>query len=80
MYLEGWMTRSLSVLCLTACLLAVAVDRIAVVEAQGPTSVNTQGLEDGTIQSSTLEYKPDSVRWGRAVGIVEAPAAEVMFE
>jgi len=40
--------------------------------------VKLTGLEDGTIQSSTVPYKPDSVRWGRAIGIVDAPLADVL--
>lgn len=72
------MTRSLYVLCLVSCLVALATDSVAFAEAQATTSVNVQGLEDGTIKSSTIAAKPDSVRWGRAVGIVDAPLAEVM--
>jgi ribosome-associated toxin RatA of RatAB toxin-antitoxin module len=51
-----------------------------VVEAQGPTGMNSMlaGLEDGTIRGTTVEYRADSVRWGRAVGIVDAPLGDVM--
>jgi ribosome-associated toxin RatA of RatAB toxin-antitoxin module len=73
------MTRSISVLCLAfVCVVALATDHTSVVAAQGPTSVKLTGLEDGNIQSTTVEYKPDGVRWGRAVGIVDAPLADVL--
>jgi ribosome-associated toxin RatA of RatAB toxin-antitoxin module len=77
------MTRSFFVLCLTiSCVVVVtAAHSTAVAEAQGPTnnvSAMLAGLEDGTIQSKTVEYKPGGVRWGRAVGIVDAPLADVL--
>lgn len=74
------MTRSLSVLCLAiGCVVAFATDH-ALAEAQGPSSIQAMlaGLEDGSIQSKTVEYKPGGVRWGRAVGIVEAPLTDVL--
>jgi ribosome-associated toxin RatA of RatAB toxin-antitoxin module len=75
------MTRSLSVLYLTVALVAALATEhpgVAVAEAQGPNSVKLTGLEAGQIQSSTVQYKPDSVRWGRAIGIVDAPLADVL--
>jgi ribosome-associated toxin RatA of RatAB toxin-antitoxin module len=73
------MTRSLSVLRLVVtCVAALAINHTAFAEAQGPTSEKLAGLQDGTIKSSTVEYKPDSVRWGRAIGIVDAPLADVL--
>jgi ribosome-associated toxin RatA of RatAB toxin-antitoxin module len=82
---EGyWMTRSFHVLCLAVgCVVAFAIDHAietGVAEAQGPSSIQAMlaGLEDGSIQSNTVEYKPGSVRWGRAVGIVDAPLSDVL--
>jgi ribosome-associated toxin RatA of RatAB toxin-antitoxin module len=74
------MMRSLSVLCLAiGCVVAFATDH-ALAEAQGPSSIQAMlaGLEDGSIQSKTVEYKPGGVRWGRAVGIVDAPLTDVL--
>jgi ribosome-associated toxin RatA of RatAB toxin-antitoxin module len=58
----------------------VTADRTALAEAQGPTSIPSMlsGLEDGSIRTSTVPYKPDGVRWGRAVGIVDAPLQDVL--
>ncbi len=58
----------------------LTADRTALAEAQGPTGMPSMlsGLEDGSIRSSTIAYKPDSVRWGRAIGIVHAPLADVL--
>jgi ribosome-associated toxin RatA of RatAB toxin-antitoxin module len=71
--------RSLSVLCLAIGCVVAATDH-AQAEAQGPAGIKAMlaGLEDGTIQSKTVEYKPGGVRWGRAVGIVDAPLGDVL--
>lgn len=72
--------RSLVVAVLLVCVAVLTADRTALAEAQGPTGMTSMlsGLEDGSIRSSTIQYKEDSVRWGRAVGIVDAPLAEVL--
>ena len=51
-----------------------------VAAAQGPTNVKSliAGLEDGTIRCSNLPHAERSVQWGRAVGIVDAPLADVL--
>jgi ribosome-associated toxin RatA of RatAB toxin-antitoxin module len=71
------LVHALSLVCAFALL---AADGTALAEAQGPTSVPSMlsGLEDGTIRSSQLAYKDDSVRWGRAIGIVDAPLDDVL--
>ena len=58
------------------CVLAVA----GTAAAQGPTNVKAMiaGLEDGTIKGSTVPHADYSVRWGRSVGIVDAPLADVL--
>jgi len=51
-----------------------------VAAAQGPTNVKAMiaGLEDGTIRGSNLPQADRSVQWGRAIGIVDAPLADVL--
>lgn len=63
-----------------ACLVVVAADPAREAQAQGPNNLETQlvGLEDGTIRGSTVAQPESSVKWGRAVGIVDAPLAEVL--
>ena len=48
--------------------------------AQGPTNVKAMiaGLEDGTIRGSNVPHAERSVQWGRAVGIIDAPLADVL--
>ncbi|HKP57267.1 MAG TPA: SRPBCC family protein [Polyangiales bacterium] len=57
---------------------ALAVGGVAA--AQGPTNVKAMiaGLEDGTIRGSNVAHASLSVQWGRAVGIVDAPMADVL--
>jgi ribosome-associated toxin RatA of RatAB toxin-antitoxin module len=57
---------------------ALAVSGVAA--AQGPTNVKAliAGLEDGTIRGSNLPHAQHSVKWGRAVGIIDAPLADVL--
>jgi ribosome-associated toxin RatA of RatAB toxin-antitoxin module len=59
---------------------AVVTDPRTEAEAQGPTDLKTAlaGLEDGTIRGSTIAHAERSVKWGRAVGIVDAPLTEVL--
>lgn len=49
-------------------------------EAQGSSNLKTMltGLEDGTIRGSTVAIGQNSVRAGRAIGIVDAPLTEVL--
>jgi len=62
------------------CAAAWSMEPVGGVEAQGPTSLKAMlaGLEDGTIRGTTVEHANSSVRWGRAVGIVDAPLADVL--
>ena len=57
---------------------ALAVNGVA--GAQPPTNVKAMiaGLEDGTIRGSNLPHAERSVQWGRAVGIIDAPLADVL--
>ena len=75
------MARSFRVLSLSVmCVVALGTGHIAVATAQGPASIKAMlaGLEDGSIRGSEVEHIPGSVRWGRAVGIVDAPLADVL--
>jgi ribosome-associated toxin RatA of RatAB toxin-antitoxin module len=82
MFKEGWMTTRWSLVLGVSlvCVVLLTADRTALAEAQGPTGMPSMlsGLEDGSIRSSTIQYKNDSPRWGRAVGIVDAPLADVL--
>jgi len=62
------------------CAVTVVADPLAEAAAQGPTDLKTAlaGLEDGTIRGSTLTHAERSVKWGRAIGIVDAPLADVL--
>ncbi len=72
------MTRVRSILVLGA---LVFSGLTASTEAQAqPASLQSvaASLKDGSIQSSTVEQAGRSVRWGRAVGLVDAPVEAVM--
>jgi ribosome-associated toxin RatA of RatAB toxin-antitoxin module len=63
------------------CLAVLWSDGAGRATAQGPNNNITAmiaGLEDGTIRSNTVEQAQSSVRWGRAMGIVDAPLADVL--
>jgi ribosome-associated toxin RatA of RatAB toxin-antitoxin module len=47
-------------------------------QGSSPMTALVANLEDGTIQSSMLDHPKHEVKWGRAVGIVEAPLQEVL--
>jgi ribosome-associated toxin RatA of RatAB toxin-antitoxin module len=65
------------VLCLSLVLGLAAAPTSLQAQAQALQSV-AELLKDGTIQSSTVARGAESVAWGRAVGIVEAPIEQVM--
>jgi ribosome-associated toxin RatA of RatAB toxin-antitoxin module len=71
------MMRSVRVTCL-GLMWVLAASGVAA--AQGPTNVKAMiaGLEDGTIRGSNLPQADRSVQWGRAIGIVDAPLADVL--
>ena len=59
---------------------AVATHLADVAAAQGHSNVSAliSGLEDGTIRSGRVAHDQLDVRWGRAIGIVDAPLADVV--
>jgi ribosome-associated toxin RatA of RatAB toxin-antitoxin module len=72
------MIRARSILVLAAFVLSGLT---ASTEAQAqPASLQSvvDGLKDGSIKSSTVEQPGRSVRWGRAVGLVDAPVETVL--